>query len=149
MASTEPLNVALDQKGELLQPGALQLGHHLLKRATLPGMLGHRLVAGQSLTIFGDLAGAGFVLHGGKPVAGKRRTLQAENLDRHGRRRFVYLLAAIVDDGAHAAPLGARDDDIARHQRAGLHQHRGDRTTALVELGFDDDAFRGAVRDST
>ena len=30
-------------------------------------------------------------------------------------------------------------------QRAGLHQHRGDRAAALVELGFDDDALGGAV----
>ena len=61
-------------------------------------------------------------------------------------RRFLDLLAAIVDQRAHAAPFVAGDDDVADLQRAALHQHGGDRAAALVELGFDDDAFGGAVR---
>ena len=81
----------------------------------------------------------------GEAVAGLRRALQAEDLDRRRRAGFLELLAAIVDEGAHAAPLVAGDDDVADHQRAGLDQHGGDRAAALVELGLDDDAFGRAV----
>ena len=53
----------------------------------------------------------------------------------------------IVEQRAHAAPRRAGDDDIADLQRAALNEHRADRTAAALELGFDDDAFRRAVRD--
>src|SRR5690606_39175349 len=104
------------------------------------------LLARQTLAVFGDLAGAGLVLDHGEAVAGLRSALQAENLDRHRRSGFLDLLAMIVDQRAHPAPLIARDEDLARLERARLHQHGRDRATALVELRLDDDAFRGAVR---
>ncbi len=52
----------------------------------------------------------------------------------------------VVDQGAHAAPFGAGDEDVAELERAALHQHGGDRAAAALELGLDDDAFGGAVR---
>jgi hypothetical protein len=100
----------------------------------------------QTLTIFGDLASAGLVVDHGKAVTGLRRALKAKHLDRHRRRGLLDLLAAIVDQRAHPTPLIAGDEDVTRHQRAGLHQHCGDGATALVELGLDDDTFCRAVR---
>ena len=146
IASIEPCTSPLMTSGNSLRPLVCELRHHLLERAALAGLAGHRLVAGQALAVFGDLAGARLVVDDGEAVAGLRRALQAEHLDRHGGRRFLDLLAAVVDQRAHAAPLVAGDDDVAGHQRAGLHQHGGDRAAALVELGLDDDAFGGAVR---
>nr|CAI0340834.1 membrane hypothetical protein [Rhizobiaceae bacterium] len=56
------------------------------------------------------------------------------------------MLALVVDEGTHAAPLVAGDDDLARPQRTRLHENGGDGAATAIELGFDDDTFRGAVR---
>ena len=92
------------------------------------------------------LAGAGFVFDHGKAVAGFRRTVEAEHLDRHRRSGFVDGLALIGDQRADAAHLGAGDHDVADAQRSALHQHGRDRTAAAVELGFDHGAFGGTRR---
>ena len=81
----------------------------------------------------------------GEAVAGFRRGLEAEHLDRHRRAGFLDALALVVDEGADAAPFGAGDDDVAEMKRAALDEHGGDGTAALVELGLDDGAFGGAI----
>ena len=106
----------------------------------------HQLVAPEVAAIFGDLAGARLVLHHAEPVAGLRRRLEAEHLDRRRRAGLAHLLAAIVDQRAHAAPFGAGDDDVADTQRAALDEHGRDRAAAAVELRLDHDAFGRAVR---
>jgi hypothetical protein len=103
------LHVALDDQRELLACRTSELRHHLLERAALAGAAGgHRLVAGQTLAVLGDLASPGFVLDGREAVARPRRALKTEHLDRGRRAGFLDLLAAIVDQRAHAAPLGRR-----------------------------------------
>ena len=97
------------------------------------------------LAVFGDLAGARLALHHAEPVAGLRRRLEAEHLDRRRGAGLAHLLAVIVDQRAHAAPFGAGHDDVADMQRAALHQHGRDRPAAAVELRLDDDALRRAV----
>ncbi len=52
----------------------------------------------------------------------------------------------VVDEGAHATPFGAGDQNVADMERAALDENRGDGAAALVELGLDDRAFGGAVR---
>ena len=93
-----------------------------------------------------DLAGAGFVLDHGETVAGFRRAVEAEHLDRHRRSGLVDGFALIVDQRADAAHFGAGHDDVADPQRAALHQHGRDRTAAAIELGFDHGAFGGTRR---
>ena len=55
------------------------------------------------------------------------------------------MLALVVDKGAHPAPGGTGDKDIAQMQCAALHQHGRHRAAASVELSFDDDA--GGLRE--
>ena len=102
------LHVALDDQREFLEAGVLQLRHHLLERTALAGMPGHGLVAGQPLTVLGDFAGARFVLDDGEAVAAcgvPDRPRTSTGMD---RRRFLDLLALVVDERANAAPLGRR-----------------------------------------
>ncbi len=77
-------------------------------------------------------------------VAGIRRRRQAEHDDRRRRTRFLHRLAVLVEHGAHAAELGARDDRIADLQRALLHEHGRDGAAALLDAGLDDEAAREA-----
>ena len=95
--------------------------------------------------VFGDFAGARFVLDDDHFVAGFRRAGKAQHFDRRGGTGRRHGLAAIVLQQAHAAPFGAGDDDVADLQRAALDQHGRDRAAAAVELGLDHRAFGGAV----
>ena len=56
------------------------------------------------------------------------------------------VIALIGDQRADTAHFGTGHDDIADLQRAALHQHGCDRTTAAIELGFDHGAFRRTLR---
>ena len=60
------LHITLDDQREFLQPARLQLRHHLLERASLAGVLGHRLFARQALTVLGDLARTCLVVDDGE-----------------------------------------------------------------------------------
>ncbi len=64
------LHVALDDQREFLHAGGLQLRHHLFQRAALTGQAGGSLVAGETLAVFRDLAGAAFVFDDGELVTG-------------------------------------------------------------------------------
>ena len=124
IASTEPCTSPLMTSGKTFWPVALQLVHHLLERAAGGGRAGQRLVALLADAVVGDLAGAGFGFDDREAVAGLRRVLEAEHLDRRRGAGFLDLLAAVVDEGAHAAPRGAGDDDVADAQRAAAGRAR-------------------------
>ena len=79
----------------------------------------------------------------GSPADGTRR--QAEHFDREGRPGFLHLPALVVDHRPDLAARCARNEDVADAQRAALDEHGRKRAAALVELGFDDRAFGGAV----
>src|ERR671936_228599 len=49
--------------------------------------------------------------------AGRRRMVEAEDLDRIAGLRLLDLLAAVVVEGAHLAPRVAGDDRVADAQR--------------------------------
>src|SRR5690606_24294350 len=112
----------------------------------LARLTGNGLLTRLALAILRDLAGTRLGIHHGELVASLRRALKAQNLCRSGRAGLLDLFGAIVDERAHPAPLIAGDEDVARFQRAVLHQHGRDRAATLVELGFDDDTLGGAVR---
>ena len=137
------LHVALDEQREVLAAGLLQRLHHLLERARRAGRA-HR-VATLAHAIVGDLARTALALDDGELVAGLGREVEAQDLDRDGRAGLRDVCAELVDEGAHASPCLAGDDDVADAQRAALHEHGADRTAAALELGLDDDAFGGAV----
>ena len=75
-----------------MRPGRLELAHHVGERAAREAAARRRLLALLALAIFGDLAGAGFVLDDGDAIAGLRRAGKAENLDRHRRAGLVTRL---------------------------------------------------------
>ena len=94
------------------------------------------------LAVIGDLAGPRLVRHHVELVARFRRRIEAQHFDRHRGPGFLDLLALVVDQRAHPAPGRAGDENVAELQRAALHQNRGHRAAALVELRFDHDARR-------
>ena len=82
------------------------------------------------------------LIQGGHRV---RDAAMAEHFDCGRRTGFLHRFALVIDHGAHAAPFGAGDNDIALLQRTLLHQHGRDRTTPAVELAFNHGAFSRAV----
>src|SRR5207302_1761832 len=68
-----------------------------------------------------------------------------QDLDRKGRARRLYRIAAIVDQTAHAAPYGTGHQNVTDLERALLNQHGRHRAAARIELGFDHDAIGSAV----
>jgi hypothetical protein len=132
------LHIRLDEDMKVLARTFLELRHHLLERSAARGDA-TRLTP-LALAIIGDLSGARFVLDDDELVARFRRRTQAQHFDRNRGTRILDLLALVVDEGAHPAPGGAGDEDIAQMQGAALHQDGRDRTAATIELGFDDDA---------
>ena len=137
------LNVALDDEGHFLAAGILQLAHHVGERAARHAATGRRLVALLALAIIGDFARTGFGFDDGHAVAGIRRTGETQNLDGHGGPGVRARCAFVVEEGAHAARDGARDDQVADLQRAALDEHGRDRAAAAVEARLDDGTFRG------
>src|SRR5690606_4185775 len=99
------------------------------------------LLTGKPLAILGNLARPRLVLDDGETVAGLRRPLEAENLDGHRRAGVLDLVAVVVDERTHAAPLVAGDEDVARLERAGLNEDGRNRATPLVQLRLDDDTL--------
>ena len=55
-------------------------------------------------------------------------------------------LTSIVDESPHAPPFTACHKDVADLQCAALDQHCCDGAAASLELCFEDDAFRRALR---
>src|ERR671910_2249416 len=77
---------------------------------------------------------------------GLEHGVEAEHLDRLGRRRVLDLAAAVVVQRADAAPVRAGDDRVADPEGAAVDQHGDDRAAARVELGLDHHARRLDVR---
>src|SRR5690242_14103440 len=137
------LHVALDEEGELLGAGGLQIAHHLFEAAALAG--NRQPLAPLALTVVCDLSGARLVLDDGELIARFRRRIEAEHLDGDRWTRARDLLTELVDQRANAAIGRARDDEIAKMQSAALDQSRADRPASALELGLDDHPFRRAV----
>src|SRR5581483_11200976 len=114
------LDVGLDDHGELLGHARGDLREHLFERAARARR--RLLLAPAALAVIGDVARLRLVLRDDEIVAGQRRPVQAQHLDWRRWARFLDLLPAIVDEGAHAAPFAAGDEDVAELQRAALDE---------------------------
>jgi len=104
-----------------LRPEVLSCDHHLLERG-YAGDAGGGVLALLVGTVARDFAGAGLVLDHGETVAGFRRAVEASTSTERTVRPRRWSLALIVDKCAHAAHLGAGDDDVADLQCAALNQ---------------------------
>ena len=138
------VHVGLDDRRQRLEFVALlDFLEHLLEG---PAGTGRRLgVTVPALAEIDDLAGPGFAFNNRNVVAGGRRAVQSQDLDRYRRTGFVKGIAMGVKQGADPAPLATGDENIADFQGAALNQNRRHRTAAWFQLGFDDDAFRLAI----
>ena len=113
IASAEPCTSALMRIGNSLRPASLQLGHHLVERARVPAG-GPRRLAPLAVAVFGDLAGAA-PRSRPRPAGRRPRARRRSRAPRPAPtgRPSRGLLAALVDQGAHAAPGAAGDEDVA------------------------------------
>src|ERR671924_793066 len=136
------LHVALEDEVEVLDTAGLHLREELLERWT--GTRGGReLLAAQPLpSHLGAVAGVALVLHDPRHLAGRRRVVEAEDLDRFARARLLDPLAAEVVEHPHATPRVAGDDRVADLERPALDEHRRHRAATDVETRLDDRARR-------
>jgi hypothetical protein len=95
---------------------------------------------------FTDLAGLGLVLDDDELFARQGRALQAQHFHRHRRAGAVDILAAVIDQGAHAAPFRAGDEDISDTHGAALDQDGGDGAAAALQPRLDHRAAARAIR---
>src|SRR5581483_10454868 len=79
-------------------------------------------------------------------LAGRRRAVEAEDLDGIAGARGLELLALVVVESTHLAPGVAGDDRVAHLERSALHEHRRDRAAADVEARLDDRPGRFGIR---
>ena len=101
------------------------------------------LLLAQALSALLSLvAGLPLRLDEAEALAGGRRMIEAEHLDRYRRPGLLGLAAVVVLERAHLAPGIARDERDAGVERAALHEHGRDRPAADVEARLDHDALR-------
>jgi hypothetical protein len=97
------------------------------------------LLAAQPLSACArKLAGPTLVLDDPAELAGGRRLVETEDLDRLARPRFLHLVSAEVVERTHLAPGVAGDDRVAHMERAAVDEHRRHRPTADIEARLDD-----------
>ena len=139
-------DVALEDQVQILDGAFLQLGEEGLERDAALRALRELLGAQALAAPLRERAGLAFVLDDTRELAGGRRRVEAENLDRRPRPGFLHLLAAVVVQRPHFAVRVAGDDRIADAKGAAVDEHRRDRAAADVEPGLDDRARRLRVR---
>ena len=105
-------------------------------------LLRDRLAAQALAALVREVAGAPLVLDDAAELAGRRRLVEAEDLDGLAGQRLLDALAEIVVERANAAPGVAGDDRVADLQRPALDEHRRDGAAADVEARLDDRAGR-------
>ena len=129
-------------------PAGLHLLEELVERDAAARLLRARLAPEPLAALLGEVAGPCLLLDDAPELAGGRRAVEAEDLDRIAGLRLLDPLAAIVVERAHPSPGVAGDDRVAHLQRAALDEHRRDRAAADVEARLDDRAGRlgGRVR---
>ena len=147
MASAEPCTSALTTSGNSLRP-APSFRSRIMSASERPADAAAR---GLSVSRFWRVRysvisrARASELDDRDAVAGLRRAVEAQNLDRNRGSGLLDVRAAVADQGAHAAPLGAGDDDVAGAQGAALDEHGRHRAAAAIELRLDDRAFRRAI----
>jgi hypothetical protein len=137
-ASCEPCTSALMISARVCASPSPMFSNMFSSLAACGGQL-H--VAVLALAEGGDFARTALVAQHHELVAGLRHLGQALDLDRDRRTGLKARLAVFVQHGAHPAEAAAGQHHVATLERAALHQHRGHRAAALVELGFDHQAL--------
>src|SRR5581483_1530527 len=108
------LHVALEHDVEVLHAAGLDLLEERLERHAAARRLLRKRLAPQALAaLVCEIACAALVVDDTAQLAGGRRLVEAEDLDRLARARFLHALAAIVVQRAHAAPRVTGDDRVA------------------------------------
>ena len=138
------MDIGLDHHRQFFGLAFLDARQHLLEAtAALGGEA--RLALGSGAEIR-DVPGPGLQFDHHEIVAGLGRTVQAQHLDGNRGSGFFHGLAVLVGQRAHPAELAAGDEDVANLEGTPMHQDRGNRTPAALQLGLDHHAFGVAVR---
>ena len=135
-ASTEPATSRLEHDVEVLD-AFLDALEEDVERDRLRA-LGELLPAQALATRLRVLARLALVLDHARVLAGRRRLVEADDLDRIAGAGVLELLAVEVVERANAPPGVARDDRVADVERAAVDEHRRHRPTADVEARLDD-----------
>ena len=137
------LNIRLDDDVEGLHLAGLDLAEDILKADLLRAA--HGVIHLLDSALLGKLSRHALVGNGIEHVARARDFGQAGYLDRRGGTGLGHALSLVVYHGTDAADGGTGDDDIARLERAVLHQNGHYRAAALVETRLDDSSLCGTV----
>ena len=98
-----------------------------------------KLLAAETLgALLREVAGLTVVLDDAAELAGGRRLVEAEDLDRVAGLRVVLLLALVVVERAHLAPGVSGDDSVADAERPALDEHGRDGPASDVQPRLDD-----------
>src|SRR5262249_33685275 len=117
------LHVALEDEAQLLDGALLHLGEERFERRAARAL--RELLAAEPLGAgLREVARLPLVLDHAPDLTGRRRLVEADDLDRIARLRLLQLLPAIVVERAHLAPGVAGDDRIADAERAAMDEHR-------------------------
>src|SRR5437764_3666037 len=106
-------DVALEDQVQILDAAAAELFEQRLEGDRRGTPLGELLAAQPLAAGVRELARAALVLDDACRLAGGRRLVEAQDLDRRARRRLAELLAAEVVQSANARPRVARHDRVA------------------------------------
>src|SRR4051794_36002992 len=132
-------DVALDHEVQVLDRAGLHLLEEALeRRAALAGLLRELLAAQPLAAYLREMARLALVLDHARELAGGRRFVEAEDLDRVARPGLLHLLAAVVVERAHLAPGVAGDERVADLEGAAVDEHRRDGPAPDVEARLDD-----------
>ena len=135
-------DVALEDQVQILDGAFLQLREERLERDAALRALRELLRAEPLAAPLRERPGLALVLDHARELAGRRRRVEAENLDRRTGPRLLDLLATVVVQRTHLAVRVAGDDRVTDAQRAAVDEHRRDGTAADVETRLDDRAGR-------
>ena len=127
------LHVALEDDVQVGDAARLHLLEQLVERHAPARLLGERLAAQPLPALLREIARAAVVLDHTAELAGRRRPVEAEDLDRVAGAGVLDLLAEVVVERPHAAPGVAGDDRLADLEGPALDQHRRHRAAADVE----------------
>ena len=143
--STEPVHVALDDQGQVLDAGLPDLFRQSFERNARA--LGELRFALLHLAVLRDALGLVAVGDDQERVAGVGHGFETEHFDRGRRPGFFDRPSAIVKHGADLAEGVADDVAVVELQCAVLDQHGSHRAAAAIELGFQHraDALRPGV----
>src|SRR5437762_7117695 len=133
------LYVCFDEKREHPR---LAFAHVLEQVLQLGGLFLSELhVAELALTEQRDLARLALVAERHDVLACRGHVRQALDLDRDRRTGLVDRASALIEHGSNTAEAATGEHDVAALERSGLNQHRGHRSTALVEARLDHEAL--------